>query len=748
MHPTSIAQLWQGLHDWAEVHQPARLRRLNPGASEADIAALGDLGLPLPQDFLDSLRVHDGEDSAECGRLFPGGATLLPAQDMIAARQELLALEDEFPDGPDADDEGEPRVALGAVKPWSDSSARLPFMRQEEFLWLLDFDPAEGGSVGQVIRCDTAGRSEWMVCAEGFAAFLADYLAALRGGEIEAEEFDAVEGDLYDDAEDVYEEADGVEDIYPDFLDQDEDEDDEQRFEPREWQPLAGPWPPVERLPWLSPDNLTPERLRLLGRSGRWIEALELSLGLAPPLNPQEAIRFRARALRERGRSEEALDQLQGLFDAGESSEDDLLLRLDLLEDGGETERMLAESSLAIEAGAGPRLLARRARLWQSIGGEPPFEAAPAEAITWLGSPAGQQHTATCRERAVDDLRRALAREDRIAWRIRLADCLLESERWDEALATCEVLIERLRSRGETGSQRMQHARAVLDQARRRELDETPADLLGSMDELLEAMRGYAERHGGVAAGMDEIGALRDAFAQLVDDGHKAQQQMDADPDMIEREAEEIAQQLARQHLDTPERFAPYPADELDGPTKRWLQQARRELEAFGFHHLATVEPLRNTEVSGQRVALDVLLGDGGRCVAAVWRLQAPQAVYEVVDFESELGDGRILVTNNSGAANPFQPPPLIEQLALPLGTDIANLRAAHARRVAAAASPAQRLPDLDAVLALQERQRQIKREHARGLGWISDGDLRGLLGGAHALLGARVRARLVAILG
>ena len=298
MSPTSIAQLWQDVHDWAEANQPQRLLRLNPAASDEDLAALAALELPLPQDFLQSVRIHDGEDADVPGRLFPGGASLLPAQEIIATREQAISIEDEFPDGPDEDDEAQPRVGIGAVKPWADTTRRLPFMRQDEFLWLLDFDPAEGGTVGQVIRCDAAGRSDWMVCADSFTAFLSDYLDALRAGEVEAEDFDALDAELVDEGD---EEDEG---LFTSFLD--EDEADEE-YEDSDDQRGPEPWPPIARLPWLQPETLTPERLRTLGQAGHWTEAWVLSGRLNPALPWADSQRLQALALREQGHNVYAL---------------------------------------------------------------------------------------------------------------------------------------------------------------------------------------------------------------------------------------------------------------------------------------------------------------------------------------------------------------------------------------------------------------------------------------------------------
>lgn len=54
--------LWERLENWLKVHAPDVLNDLNPGASESDLLALETaLGVILPEDLKDSLRIHNGQ---------------------------------------------------------------------------------------------------------------------------------------------------------------------------------------------------------------------------------------------------------------------------------------------------------------------------------------------------------------------------------------------------------------------------------------------------------------------------------------------------------------------------------------------------------------------------------------------------------------------------------------------------------------------------------------------------------------
>lgn len=753
MSSSSIAALWQRIHAAA----PARCEYLRGPADAADLQELAALGLPLPAAFLDSLRLHDGEEDP--GALFPGGGQLLPVELLLNERDNALDAEAEYPDRGEFDDDDQPlRAAIGPVRPILDSGRRLMFLRSDDADYALDFDPAPGGTPGQVIRYNGHVGEGWAVCAASFEDFLAAFAAALEAGSIPDEAREVDDSSFDDDGEEGEDDWRADEDLEGEDEDADtfgEDEEDELDPALDEYldsllNPPPSAWPPLAELPALRAERLDFATLLAAGRAtGEWGMVRELAAGPTSTLSPTEHRLLDAHSALQEGDMAAGLEALAALPDEA-IDESVLLLRVDLLDASGAVGEALAELSLAIESGGSARLRARRARLHLQQSGETPYPDSPGKSMRWLGSPAGQQHSAICRDRAVEDLRAALAGEDRIGWRFALGDALIESERWDEAIAVHEALIERLRALGDEEDPRLERAREGLEnaQARGEGSEEDGSELLEQMDEVLASLREMSGQFGDDADVGKELTELRDALASMIEQDEENREKVEANPALIDDEAEAVAQQLARQHVDTPERFAPFPDAEIDPASRRWLDGAQRDLEALGFRCLGTVEPVRNTEVNGQRVPMRVLVSGDARTMAAAWRLQGPFQAYEVVDLESELEDGRILITNNTGAANPFAPPPGLEQMALPLGTALPALFEAHRRRLDAAGSAARALPDLDAVLAVQERQRVIKREHARSQGWVSESDLRNLLGSAYPMLGARVRARLTTLLG
>jgi cell wall assembly regulator SMI1 len=703
MNEPSIAGLWRRIHAWAEAHAPAMLEDLSASADAADLAALRALDLPIPEALLASLAEHDGEDESSWGKFLAGGGRLLSARGIVAHRQMLAEVQASLRAGlalSGVDLEDDSGTGIGPVRALNGHERWLPIIDLNgDVTWYLDFDPLLGGAIGQVIRVDLEG-TEWVVCAPSFAAFLADYADALEAGRIGVED-----GELVGES----------------------------------------PWPPLTALPAFAPGRLDRAALEQLVAAGRSDIALELAARMSPPLRDDERLRLEARAAHQQGDLKLALAALEQLRQLGQEGEDDLWLRLEALDAHGRDSDIMAELGLAIPRFDSARLWHRRAELQRKLAESPPFKASAKKAMAWLASPAGQQHAAVARERAVADLRAALARDDRDDWQLDLGECLLDAERWDEAEAVFAALAERIEAGERSGADNEDHLEQALEgveRAQRRGEGESE-EMLQSIDDLL-ALVGGAD--GELPEALKEMVGLRDQFAQLMQAERSEKAERAAAPSRLDVDAARIAEQLAQRHRDLPERYVAFDPPLADKKALRHYDRAQAALEALGYRLLADVEPLRNTEMSGQRVLLRLLLSADQAVVAAVWRVANAFTAVEAIELESWLEDGSVLLTGNTGSANPFEAPTGILQECLPQGTNAKQLEDVHRRRLGARA--ARPLPDMAAVTALQEAQRQLKREHARRAGWVSESELRGLLGASYAELAPRVRAELQRLIG
>jgi hypothetical protein len=421
----------------------------------------------------------------------------------------------------------------------------------------------------------------------------------------------------------------------------------------------------------------------------------------------------------------------------------DARTRVEQLLEEGQGSQALALVSSAIERDAQPELLVLRAQLTMTLALDAPGDNVR-DQLEWLAGPAGQQSVATGRERALADIDAALARSDNVEWRLLRADILLEAERWDEA----ESAFREARARVDTlppDERELAGERAELGiELARRGAVEGGQVLRGAWDDTA-ALVSELDAESTLLSEMTEA---REVIAELDERAvQEARAATEAGPDGLRERARNVALSLSRVHADAPERYAPFDAAELDPDARAFYDSALAALQQHGYQPCADLEPLRNTEQSGTRTLLRLVLSPDRLTAAAIWRLAGAHSCYEVIELESVLADGSIVQTSNQGTANPFEQPPQIRQLSLPAGTDAATIVATHRERLTGYASQPIALPDVQAIINAQERQRVIKREFARSRGWVGEAELRGMLGASYDELADLVREELALLL-
>jgi cell wall assembly regulator SMI1 len=170
----SIADIWRDIETWLGAHAPDRLAELLPPADDAAIARLEDaLGAPLPNDFVESLRVHDG-------------AAYLTSYAYLGV------------DGAEANI-GSGRKRAGDKRPIHDPEADIVKPVWWNVLWLpvaedsggnlicVDMDPGPKGTKGQVIIWEMA-MGPGTTAHASFADWLKDYRDGLHGGRYDVDD--------------------------------------------------------------------------------------------------------------------------------------------------------------------------------------------------------------------------------------------------------------------------------------------------------------------------------------------------------------------------------------------------------------------------------------------------------------------------------------------------------------------------------------------------------------------------------
>lgn len=702
----NIATIWQRWHAYAARHTPTLEHALQGAVSDAELDSLQALGFALPDAFMDSLRIHNGQNPDADADFLAGGGRLLSAADILAhrdmLREALAGLQEQI-------DESDPApVGIGPVRALTFCDRWLPIADcNGDVTWFLDFDPLPTGQPGQVIRVDLES-NEWLVCAESYALFLDHYVRALEDGRIPVKQ-----GQLQ----------------------------------------VKGAWPPIEQLPYLDAAVLDESRVLELGRAGRWDLAQKLAarVGMSEPLK----LRITAHAEYQKGKHAKARKALEALRALGAEGDDDRWLLLDLLT---KIPELQAELDAQIARAPTARLYARRAALYCEMATEPvrkrkgkrnPAEILQwlpdSENLEWLASPAGQQHHAVCMERAVADYRSARASEDRDEWRLAEGQCLLDMQRWEEAEALFAETVARMEATL-AGEEPKAWSRSAADLEDARDgLRRAQTQNEGEDDAAREGFEGLLAtlEEMGQPDGAAEVRQMFDTLERLRSQEAEGQAERDADPGWLDREARNIAEQIMKRHSNQPERLGVFPLELLDRKAAKFYDKKRDQLLALGFEHLADAEDLNYRERTGTRVMLRLMLAPDQLTVAVVWRLVGPGSVVDAVELESMLEDQSIMMTHNLGSSNPFDTPPLIARQSLPQDCPLPLLIEAHRNRLQHAHANAVPIHDLEGVTALQERQRVIKSDHAREQGWISEAELRGLLGASYRELAPAVRAWL-----
>lgn len=164
-----MKQQWERLEAWLKANNPVLLADLNPPATNTEIRELEQkLGVTLPADFVEFLKVHDGQRG--------GSDWLFSGSEFLSSRRIIdeWAIWKDLLDGGDFDGaEAEPGAGIQPVW-WSPKWIPFTYNGAGDHL-CLDLDPASGGRAGQVITLwhDDGARKKK---ADSFAQWFAEFV--------------------------------------------------------------------------------------------------------------------------------------------------------------------------------------------------------------------------------------------------------------------------------------------------------------------------------------------------------------------------------------------------------------------------------------------------------------------------------------------------------------------------------------------------------------------------------------------
>lgn len=234
----------------------------------------------------------------------------------------------------------------------------------------------------------------------------------------------------------------------------------------------------------------------------------------------------------------------------------------------------------------------------------------------------------------------------------------------------------------------------------------------------------------------------------------------DSDPDLVV--ATDIAQKILNQAYEPPPELTPVDAGDYPAYQRRFAERCSKEIVAAGLRVVGDAEAKGMFAVLGQRVLLRLFADEAGETgVAAVamkpkwpgwigflvmW-FGRQWKVATLIECVTQFEDGTHLSTQHENAS-PFEYGGHIQIERLPRRTPTKDLIARHAERVA---DHKARNPGAVAVVAtdiagMDRRWREgqrAKRAYRAAVGYVTEAELRALLGAHHGRFADKVRRQL-----
>jgi len=187
------------LKHWINEKAPDVLVNMNGPASDSDIETLEvETGIELPEEFKHFLRLHNGEQGSTTS-FFGDCHDLLSCEHILELyNYQRNNLEHSYDDLTQLLEWKELAVASrilvkGPVKPHEFHSRWLPITAMgRDVCRYIDFDPAEGGTPGQIIEVDVTS-AYWQLIATSFHDLIEQYWTDVSEGKYEIAEHGCIE---------------------------------------------------------------------------------------------------------------------------------------------------------------------------------------------------------------------------------------------------------------------------------------------------------------------------------------------------------------------------------------------------------------------------------------------------------------------------------------------------------------------------------------------------------------------------
>ncbi len=374
----------------------------------------------------------------------------------------------------------------------------------------------------------------------------------------------------------------------------------------------------------------------------------------------------------------------------------------------------------------------------------------PADVVTTFS---GMRYSRSLLERALADFQTCYRLSGEARYALRVGSLLHDLGRFDEALLAYDAALAVMPSEDPR--------RAFIVEPRARS-ENNGAGEREQMARLLEAA--VAGEGGDRAQGEDVVAQAVLSAANAVRAGKSVSAAMDArisdDPDQM------LATSIAAQILNLANEPAPglamVDAKTFPAYQRKFVDKRKRELTLLGLRHIADAEAQGMKLMLGKRILLSFFADENGESGVACFAMKpkwpgwlgflilfctGKWKVTDMTECVSQFDDGALISTQYvSPSPFEFGPPVYIEKL--PRSASVTELVTRHSGRIAEYrrahpdAEP-MRVSDLAGIEQRWIDGQQIKRAYRQSIGYITDNELKGLLGAHYGRFAVKVRERL-----
>lgn len=358
-------------------------------------------------------------------------------------------------------------------------------------------------------------------------------------------------------------------------------------------------------------------------------------------------------------------------------------------------------------------------------------------------------------EQALEDFESAATLSNDMLPIMRLVDTAQKLGQRDKALSYCDVALGKLEESNVHGRRHIEQLRARVEGG-----DQAVRDQMAAMFES-----GFSGLSGERTIDDDVAYSAMSSAADMLRKGKNLDTALDSfisdSPDDL------VATNIARQIFNFAHEVTPglQEVDAKDYPAyqQKHADTCKRALAPLNYSVIADAEAMNLGAQMGMRVLVRVFFNpDTGNAASFALKPKWPGAIgflvmlltgkwrtERMLECKTRLRSGIFLVTRAMGPEPwDYSSMDLMRFEALPPGTSPAKIAARHQQRVLAAlaADPGEAIElahTLDEIEGQWIETNQIKMEHRRGLGYVTDNELRTILGKQYERFADKVRTRL-----